>query len=149
MRIVTRALTAACCLFVAVPVVRADSQSLPAATVVPSDLKWTLSSSGIYVSRIAGDSTKSGIYTLRSRFPAGLRIEPHSHPDDRVVIVLSGTVYFGYGDEFDETKLVALPAGSMWTEPAAQTHFAWARDGETVIQITGYGPSGNSPVRKK
>ena len=149
MRIVTRVLTVACCLFVLIPVVRADSVSLRPTTVLASDLKWTLSPSGIYVSRIAGDSTKPGIYTLRSRFPAGLRIEPHSHPDDRVVIVLSGTVYFGYGEQFDETKLIALPAGSIWTEPAGQPHFAWARDGETVIQITGYGPSGNTPVKNK
>ena len=49
---------------------------------------------------------------------------------------MSGTLYMGYGDRFDESTMTALPAGSIWTEPAKQTHFVWAKDGEAVIQVS-------------
>jgi hypothetical protein len=61
-------------------------------------------------------------------------------------VLLSGTAYFGYGERFDETRMRALPAGSVWTEPARQPHFAWAKDGEVVLQVIGIGPSGTTPV---
>ena len=60
--------------------------------------------------------------------------------------MVSGTYYVGYGREFDETKLKALPAGSFYTEPANVAHYGTSRDGEAVIQITGYGPSGTTYV---
>ena len=37
----------------------------------------------------------------------------------------------------------------IWTEPAKQPHFVWARHGEVVIQITGNGPSGTTLVQSK
>lgn len=86
---------------------------------------------------------------VRSKFPPGLRVEPHFHPDERIVTVLAGTVYVGYGEQFDESKMKALPAGSVWTEPANQPHFTWAKDGEALIQVVGNGPSGVIPVRPK
>jgi uncharacterized RmlC-like cupin family protein len=75
------------------------------------------------------------------RFPAGFRNPPHFHADERIVTILSGTLLVGYGDQFHESTMKALPAGSMFTEPAKQAHFAWARDGEVVIQVVGHGPS--------
>ena len=42
----------------------------------------------------------------------------------------------------------ALPAGSIWTEPAKQPHFVWAKDGEAIIQVIGgNGPSAVFPVQ--
>jgi uncharacterized RmlC-like cupin family protein len=73
-------------------------------------------------------------------FPWTAKIQPHFHFNDRIVVVLSGTLYVGYGTQFEETQLKALPAGSIWTEPAKQPHFAWAKDGEVIIQATGIGP---------
>jgi hypothetical protein len=56
----------------------------------------------------------------------------------------------GYGDRFDESAMKALPAGSIWTEPAKQTHFVWAKDGEVIIQVVGgNGPSGITRVEPK
>jgi len=44
----------------------------------------------------------------------------------------------------------ALPAGSIWTEPAKQPHFAWAKEGEVVIQVVGgNGPSGVTRIEPK
>jgi quercetin dioxygenase-like cupin family protein len=130
-------------------VAHAQSDSLKPVRILPDDIVWSPSPLGFQTSRIVGDPTKAGMYANRVRFPAGLRIQPHFHPDERIVVVLSGTVYFGYGERFDEAGMKALSAGSVWTEPARQPHFAWAKDGEAVIQVIGNGPSGTTPIQPK
>jgi quercetin dioxygenase-like cupin family protein len=90
------------------------------------------------------------MYMYRVRFPANAKVQPHFHPDERIITVISGTLYMGYGDSFDESAMKALPAGSIWTEPAKQTHFVWAKDGEAVIQVIGgNGPSGVTRIEQK
>jgi uncharacterized RmlC-like cupin family protein len=74
------------------------------------------------------------------------RIAAHSHRDDRVATVISGTWRIGYGDKFDEASLKALPPGSFYTEPAGGTHFAATADEAVVVQITGFGPSSTDYV---
>jgi quercetin dioxygenase-like cupin family protein len=86
--------------------------------------------------------TKPGLYVIRIKLAAGLKVMPHFHPDEwRTAAVLSGTVYFGFGAKWDETKLKAYRAGTFFTEPKAIAHFAWAKDGEVIIQFTGMGPT--------
>jgi quercetin dioxygenase-like cupin family protein len=119
---------------------------LNALVVTPDEPKWTPNPAGFEVARVVGDPTKPNTYVNRVKFPAGLKVQPHFHPDERVGTVLSGTFYFGYGERFDESKMHRLPAGSVWTEPAKQPHFAWAKDGEVIIQVGGVGPSGTTPV---
>jgi quercetin dioxygenase-like cupin family protein len=95
---------------------------------------------------LKGDPNQVGVYTIMLRVPAHTRIAAHSHRDDRVATVISGTWRIGYGDHFDETKLKALPAGSFYTEPPGQTHFAETGDEPVVVQITGFGPSSTDYV---
>jgi quercetin dioxygenase-like cupin family protein len=102
---------------------------------------------GIQTVTLAGDQRKPGLYTYRVKFSAGLKVPPHSHPENRMVTVISGTLYFGHGEEFDESKLAALPPGSFYAEPARQPHFVWAKSGEVIIQVTGVGPTENIPVK--
>jgi pimeloyl-ACP methyl ester carboxylesterase len=106
--------------------------------------------SGIRTRVLVGDPTKAGVYTIELQVPANTRIEAHEHPDDRVATVVSGTWYFGYGTRFDEKGLKALPAGSFYTEPPRQAHFAQTGDTPVVVHITGVGPSGTrySEVKK-
>ncbi len=127
----------------------AQGEALRPMQIVPGDLVWAATPAGFQVATIIGDQAKPGLYVARAKFPAGLRIQPHFHPDERIVTVLSGTVYVGYGEQFDEAKMKALPAGSVWTEPAKQAHFAWAKDGEVVLQVVGNGPSGTTPIQSK
>lgn len=110
----------------------------------PEQLLWVTDPRGYQQAVIVGDPTRPGMYAAHIRFPANLRIPPHFHPDERIVTVLSGTVHFGYGERFDESRLRPMPAGSVWTEPAGQPHFAWAKDGEVVLQVIGIGPSGTT-----
>ena len=133
--------------------------------ITPSEVKWpaptaggvgTSGVSGTQTVVLKGDPTKPGLYTLLLRVGPNTRIEAHAHPDDRVATVISGTWYFGYGKQFDEAALKALPAGSFYTEPPNANHFAMTRGEAVTIQITGTGPSGtayvdpaNDPARKK
>ncbi|HEY0569873.1 MAG TPA: cupin domain-containing protein, partial [Xanthobacteraceae bacterium] len=66
----------------------------------------------------------------------------------RIVTVMSGTFYYAFGDTFDESKLQRLPAGTMFTEPGRQNHFAWAKDGEVILQLTAIGPTGTFEAAK-
>lgn len=102
---------------------------------------------GIRTVLVKGDPDRPGLYTILLYVPANTQIAAHDHPDDRVATVISGTWYFGYGDQFDRASLKALPAGSYYTEPPRRTHFAETRNEPVVVQITGYGPSGTGYVK--
>jgi quercetin dioxygenase-like cupin family protein len=78
---------------------------------------------GVEIAALVSDSTKQGLYIERIRFPANFKVPPHTHPEDRTYTILSGTWYVGWGDKFDEAKLIPLPAGSFYTEPANVAHF--------------------------
>ena len=46
-----------------------------------------------------GDPTKPGLFVTRVKFSAGWKDMPHWHPDEvRTGVVLSGTLYFGSGE---------------------------------------------------
>ncbi len=101
---------------------------------------------GIETVVLKGNPDQPGVYTIMLRVPAHTRIAAHSHRDDRVATVISGTWHIGYGDKFDEAKLKALPPGSFYTEPPSRNHFAETGDEPVVVQITGFGPSSTEYV---
>jgi pimeloyl-ACP methyl ester carboxylesterase len=104
--------------------------------------------SGIETSVLKGDPAGGGLYTILLRVPANTRIEAHSHPDDRIATVVSGTWRFGYGSAFDESKLKALPSGSFYTEPPGLPHFAQTGEEPVVLQITGVATTGTKYVQE-
>ena len=84
----------------------------------------------------------TGPYTIRVKVPAGVKLMPHKHPEDRVYTVISGVFYIGLGDRFDADKLEAYPPGSVVVLPGDTHHFHWAKSGEYVSQVTVIGPLG-------
>jgi pimeloyl-ACP methyl ester carboxylesterase/quercetin dioxygenase-like cupin family protein len=102
--------------------------------------------SGIQSAVLKGDPNETGVYTIMLRVPAHTQIAAHSHRDDRVATVISGTWRIGYGDKFDESKLKALTPGSFYTEPPGRNHFAETGNEPVVVQITGSGPSSTEYV---
>ncbi len=98
---------------------------------------------------LVGDPTKSGMYAILLRLPPHTKVAAHSHPDNRIATVISGTWRFGYGDQFDESNLKELPPGSVYTEPAGQNHFAMTGNEPVTVEIVGNGPSGTTFVEKK
>jgi quercetin dioxygenase-like cupin family protein len=119
---------------------------VPRVLIQPDALTWNTGGGGIHTAAVLGDPSKPGVYVTRLRFAKGTRIMPHLHPDQRVAVVLSGSMLFGYGNTFDETALTRMTAGSTWTEPPKTAHFAWAKDEDVVIQVVGLGPSGSAPA---
>lgn len=111
--------------------------------VAPADLKWedgppTLPP-GTKIAVMHGDPAKAGPYALRLKFPANYKVMPHRHPIDEHVTVLSGTIYLGVGEKFEE-KGKTLPAGSFWVMSAETSHFGWTTE-ETIVQLHGIGPT--------
>ncbi len=85
---------------------------------------------------VMGDPSKPGVYMILLKIAANTKIAAHLHPDQRVATVVSGTWYFGYGDQFDESKLKKLPQGSIYSEVAGQNHFAMTKE-PVIVEITG------------
>lgn len=128
----------------------ARTEPLAAARLAPDEVKWENGQAGVQRAHLVGDEKKPGMYAYRVRFPANHKVQPHFHPDERVVTVLSGTLYVGFGEVFDESAMKPLPAGSIWTEPVRQPHFVFAKDGEVVFQVVGgNGPSGVTRIEPK
>jgi hypothetical protein len=88
-----------------------------------------------------GDPSKAGFYSILLFVPAHTTIQAHSHRDDRMATVVSGTWYFGYGDHFEAKSLKQLPLGSVYSEPGAHNHFARTEKDAVIVQISGYGPT--------
>jgi quercetin dioxygenase-like cupin family protein len=126
-----------------------SAQNVPAGVVMLDiqKAKWEKSAGG-EVARIIGDQAKPGAYLFltKPRAAPSAANKPHTHPDTRTYTVISGTWYVGFGDKYDESKLIALKPGSVYTEPAGVPHFVVVKDEGTIVQISGSGPSRQIPV---
>lgn len=118
--------------------------------LVPTDLKWTPNSAlkGSEIAVLSGDPQKAGPYVMRIKFPPNTNNKPHTHPDNRVVTIISGTWNFGHGDTFDAAKGRTLPQGTFFIEPAGTVHYNFTQSEPVVIEIHGMGPTGTTPVEK-
>ena len=124
--------------------------SVPVVQLLPGDMKWQSPTGpqGLQSIVLVGDPNASGPYAERIRLPANTRLAPHSHPNEaRMVTVISGTLYYAFGEKFDESKLTALPPGSFFTEPKDMPHYALTRE-EVILQLNAVGPAGTRYVGK-
>jgi quercetin dioxygenase-like cupin family protein len=117
--------------------------------LTPGEMRWTsqgaLATPGMEQLNLVGNPNLPGPYTLRLKYPKGLKIAPHTHPDSREVTILSGLFATGYGEKFDAANLRILPPGSFYTEPANVPHYIEIKE-DTILQISGTGPSARRPV---
>jgi len=125
---------------------------------MPFDSGQTGSSSlpGVRSKVLYGDPKQAGYYSVLLFVPAHTTIPAHSHRDDRMAVVVSGSWAFGYGPQFDEKSLKNMPPGSVYSEPGGMSHFARTTDTPSIVQISGYGPTdtvyfdaANDPRSKK
>jgi len=132
-------------LFLLEPPARAESNVI---VKTPAEITFTEKGSGMpQIAVLYGDPTKPEFFVLRMKFPADFKVEPHTHPEGtRTLTVLSGTLYFGFGETFDEAKAKPFPPGTFFTELPTTPHFVWAKDGEVIVQVAGIGPSGFMPT---
>jgi hypothetical protein len=69
---------------------------------------------GVHSKILAGNPATAGFYSILLFVPPHTTIQAHSHRDDRMATVVSGTWQFGYGTHFDEKALKTLPVGSLF-----------------------------------
>lgn len=141
MRLVTSAVLAAGIAGVAAAeVYRGDDPMM----ITPDELDWGPVGSmgeGAQIAIIEGDISSEEPFTFRIRMEDGYEILPHVHPAYERVTVLSGTLHFSHGEQFDRDDTRTLEAGSVAIMPPGDPMYGYA-DGETVIQLHGTGPWG-------
>ena len=112
-------------------------------STLPEDVDWEPFASFPPSARLAvvvGDVAQAAPYVVRVKLPAGVKLMPHRHHEDRVYTVISGVFYIGVGEEFDEEKLHAYPPGAVIVLPGGTPHFHWAKSGQYITQVTAIGP---------
>ena len=112
---------------------------------VPASVPWKAGKDA-KSALLDGSPSKAGPFTYRLMVADGFRMEPHSHGHVEYITILSGTLYMGTGEKFDEKQARELPAGSFAVMPAGTPHFLWVK-GETVIQVHGNGPTSTTQIK--
>jgi uncharacterized RmlC-like cupin family protein len=123
------------------PPVAAPESSVRALTVLPiAETQWAVGpESGVGVAHVYGDPAKAGLFVQRMQMPAGTKTKPHWHTHDELITVISGSIYMGMGDTFDESKAKQVLPGGLVVIPALAHHFGGTKDG-AVLQVQGIGP---------
>ena len=112
----------------------------------PTEVKWgpapPMLPPGAEIAVLAGDPSKSSAYTVRLKFPANYAIPAHSHPTDENVVVTTGALTFGMGDNLERMGATnkTLSVGGYALMPANANHFAFAGFGGATIVLYGQGP---------
>jgi hypothetical protein len=112
-------------------------------SILPEEIDWQPFPAFPPMVRLAivvGHPKETGPYVIRVRAPGGTILMPHVHKEDRIYTVISGVFYIGRGEKFDADALEAYPPGSVVVLPGGTHHFHWAKSGEYITQVTGYGP---------
>ena len=118
----------------------------------PSEIVWKdqpALAPGAQHAVLLGDPSKAGRYAFRLHAPAGHRAMPHTHPEERLYTVLSGSFFLGFGDGYIESRLEEYPEGSVVIVRAGRHHFQWAKSGDYIVQVEGEGPTAVEYVNPK
>jgi quercetin dioxygenase-like cupin family protein len=81
-----------------------------------------------------------GLFVERAIFPSGYRSNPHTHPGDLNITVITGSFNLALSGHPDSTAIAKVYGpGSFVIIPANQPHFEWFTE-RSVMDITGIGP---------
>jgi quercetin dioxygenase-like cupin family protein len=115
-------------------------------TVKPDALTWKDNPNipkGGQVAVLVGDPTKAGsVVVQRVKLPPNYKVPPHTHPYAETVTVISGSVGFGMGEQFDSAKGEVMKAGGLQALPAKHAHYVWTGNEEGILQVQFIGPGG-------
>ncbi len=123
------------------PALKTKTAAGPASFIgTPDKIKWVQYSPGVEYGAVYGNCDKAGApCVFQLRFAEGAKFPAHWHPVDENVTVLSGTFMAGMGDQYDESKMMSLAAGSYVFMPRRMHHFAGAKSA-ALVQVHGVGP---------
>jgi hypothetical protein len=129
------------------PVVPDASTLDPAALkfLIPERIEWRPAAglTGTDTSVLVGDPARPGLYVVLNRFHPGNFSRPHYHPNDRYILVISGTWWASTGAAFEpERNTVPMRDGTFVTHFGREVHYDGARAGgePAVVMIFGMGP---------
>lgn len=111
--------------------------------VLPQEIRWRPHPivTGAEFAVLVGDPAKAEPTVVRMRFPANVRIMPHTHPEARTYTVLAGEWQLGFGARFEARELRRFPAGSVYRLPAGAPHWQATGPEGATIQIESVGPT--------
>jgi hypothetical protein len=90
---------------------------------------------------VFGDPSKPGLYVqLLKRGPDDWS-QPHSHPNDRFLTVLAGTMLIGTGAKLDRDNTVVVKPGGFVHDIAHQMHYDGTGPDGLTLEIIGMGPT--------
>ena len=100
----------------------------------------TLLSTGRRNIFLVGRRELPGLFVERSHFPPGYKSNPHIHPGNLNITVISGSFNLAYSSNADSAIATHIYGpGSFVIIPGNQSHFEWFTE-NTVMDITGIGP---------
>jgi quercetin dioxygenase-like cupin family protein len=95
--------------------------------------------SAVRVAHVYSDPSRPGLFVQRMQMPPGTKTPPHWHAEDELITVISGSIYMGSGEFFDEENAKEVGPGGLVVIPARSHHFGGTRQG-AVLQVQGIGP---------
>ncbi|MFQ6547669.1 cupin domain-containing protein [Aestuariibius sp. 2305UL40-4] len=99
---------------------------------------------GVSAAFVTGAFDADGLYAANSVMQEGAVFPPHSHPDERLSLVVDGVMFLGTGETIDPATEIRIEAGSLVLTPAGTVHYMIAREGDVRILEIGSGPSGTA-----
>ena len=113
-----------CAITILVATCSATAPSIPQLRMTPTEITsgdkgdsqiGSSKLAGVHTKILAGSPSAAGFYSILLFVPPHTTIQAHSHRDDRMATVVSGTWHFGYGTHFDEKVLKnALQHRKSW-----------------------------------
>jgi hypothetical protein len=137
--------------FAIAPVLSAEPDPSVLTYQQPKDFKWKDSTEypGLKTAILYGDPSKPGPYAVANRFEPGRMTRPHFHPNDRYIVVLSGTWWVGTGEKFDPDSTTPMPAGTFTVHYGGKVHYDGAKNEPCEVIISGIGPATATRVGEK
>jgi len=116
-----------------------NSEAASAPMIIP-EAQDTLLSSGRKNIFLVGRRESPGFFVERAIFPPGYKSNPHTHPGNLNITVITGSFNLVLSGNPDSAAVAkTYGPGSFVIIPANQPHFEWFTE-RSVMDITGVGP---------
>ena len=109
---------------------------------LPDQFEWKdRPGSASKTATLFGDPSKAGLYVQITKRGPNDWSEPHSHPNERFITVLSGTFLIGTGAKFDKTSVVAVGPGGVVHDIPNQMHYDGTGPEGATLEFIAMGPA--------
>lgn len=128
----------ALCALTAAPAARAEVDPKSILLTLPDHIQWK--GDKVKQAVLYGDPKKEGsLYVMLLRWPANFNTRPHSHPHDRMITVLEGTLWVGTGTKYRPESNTPVTKGGFVVDKADEPHYEITKDDGALIEIVGIG----------